>query len=151
MTTEKRIACIDCKHCEYKPLSEEEKEEYYQADRDFRKEIELLSPESQEIRYRYWKTARRRIRMKEYTCHHYRTESFDYLTGEVKVSSGIDCDSYRSSVLSNKCGYDAIFFEPKNPKIEVSQVKHEIETPQSIPPQTVGAWLKSIWKEVKNG
>lgn len=150
MTTEKRIACIDCKYCEYKPLSEEEKEEYYQADREFREKLAGLSLDDQESHSRYWKPARRLIRMKEYTCNHYRTESFDYLSGEVKVSSGIDCDSYRSSVFSNKCGYDAIFFEPKEPKIEVSQVEHKIETPQSTPPQTVGAWLKSIWKEIKN-
>lgn len=149
MTAKKRIACIDCKHCEYKPLSEEEKEEYYQADRDFRKEMAGLSFDDQVQRSLYWKPAHQLIRMKEYTCNHYRTESFDYLTGEVKVSSGIGCDSYRSSVFSNKCGYDAIFFEPKKPKIEVSQVKHEIETPQPTPPQTVCAWLKSIWKEFK--
>lgn len=66
MTTEKRIACIDCKHCEYKPLSEEEKEEYYQADRDFRQEMTGLSLDDQERRSRYWKPAHRLIRMKEY-------------------------------------------------------------------------------------
>lgn len=150
MTTKKRIACIDCKHCDYKPLSEEEKEKYYRADQEFRKELAVLPLDDQERRLRHREPAHKLIRMKEYTCNHYRTESFDYLSGEVEVSSGIDCDYYRSSVFPHKCGYDAIFFEPKESKIEVSQVEHKIETPQPTPPQTVSAWLKSIWKEVKN-
>lgn len=149
MTTEKRIACIDCKYCEYKPLSEEEKEEYYQADQKYYDSIKDLPYEEKGHRLIYRKNASMLIRMREYTCLHYKRESFDNLSGKIHTSVGIDCKTYRDDPFIGHCGASAKFFEPKNKVIPIVSQPKVVE-PKKKEPQTVKEYLEYLWKEIRN-
>ena len=138
-----RIACIDCKFCEYKPLPEEEKEEYYEADRKYYESIKELSLECQSNRELYRQSARTLIRKREYTCMHYKAEYFDNLSGKLSVSVGIDCKTYRDAPYIGDCGTNAKFFQPKNKVIQI------VSQPKKEQPQTVREYLKQLWKEIK--
>ena len=143
-----RIACIDCKFCEYKPLSEEQKEEFYEADRKYYDSVKDLSVESQCYRTTYRRPADTRIRMQEYKCLHYKAEYFDNLSGKLSVSVGIACKTYRGDPWSGYCGEDAKFFQPKTKVIPITNQPVKIETKKEQP-QTVKEYLKALWKEIK--
>jgi len=143
-----RIACVDCKFCEYKPLSEEEKEEFYEADRKYYESLDSLTLEEKSCRYLHRLSAFTRIRMKEYKCLHYKTEFFDNLSGERSVSVGIDCKTYRGDPWIGHCGANGKFFQPKTKVIPISNQSVKVE-PKKEQPQTVKEWLKALWKEIK--
>ena len=144
-----RIACIDCKFCEYKPLSEEEKEEYYEADRKYYESIKGLTADCTVHMSMYRKNAYKRIRMQEYKCLQFRFNSFDILSGETSVTTGIDCETYRNEPFIGRCGHGAKFFQPKIKVIPIVS-KPSIE-PKKEQPQTVREYLKQLWKEIKEG
>lgn len=143
-----RIACIDCKFCEYRPLSEEEKEEFYEADRKYYDSIKELSVESQCYHTTYRRPAGTRIRMQEYKCLHYKTEFFDNLSGKLSVSVGIDCKTYRDDPWVGHCGANAKFFQSKTKVIPIINQPAKVE-PKKEQPQTVKEYLKALWKEIK--